>query len=540
MNISTNIRKLTLLFVTFFIALSGGLVYWQVVVAQRVTQNIHNGRPCLPDSAPDRGRIFDRNGVLLADSKPSTTGCGSIRHYYEPSLAGLIGYYAGPNYPSTGIEHLYDDYLSGRAGITALQNTVNQTLHRPPVGDDIYLTIDVRIQRLVNQHFDDPINIDNFLTFASDRGSVVVSDPHTGGILAMLSRPSFDPNKLVSTLQSGDQAYFNQLVHDPEQPLLERPLNALYPPGSTYKTVTLMAGLDSGKVNLNDQFDQQHAIGPIFVNGQPIGPIGNNLQPYTIRFPVTTEYGFAHSDNVIFAQVGLKTGQSTWLDYNNRFFLGQQQNHFVDRDLPFTPSSVQTNGQPLSDNELAANAFGQGIDNISPMQMSLFDNVVANDGQLMKPMLVSQITDRTKNPLQVNQSQATGSAVSSQTATQVRQAMFGVVRCGSGLLVTDLFTSTSAIIGKTGTAELGGKLNADGWLITQAPYSVNNPTQLPALTIIAMKENAGEGGLAVGPMVAHIYNDIFANGYVKVQVPTPPGQSYCCTTQLLQQGCVAP
>src|ERR1700736_507861 len=96
--ISNSIRRMTQLFIILFIALSGGLVYWQVVVAQQVTANIHNSRHCLTDSAPVRGRIFDRNGVLLAESKPSNTICGYQRYYYlnqhgVPSLAGLIGYY---------------------------------------------------------------------------------------------------------------------------------------------------------------------------------------------------------------------------------------------------------------------------------------------------------------------------------------------------------------------------------------------------------------------------------------------------------------
>lgn len=127
--------------------------------------------------------------------------------------------------------------------------------------------------------------------------------------------------------------------------------------------------------------------------------------------------------------------------------------------------------------------------------------------------------------------------MSSQTAAQVRQAMFGVVRCGSGSIVSQLFTSSAGIIGKTGTAELGNNLPAHSWMITQAPYSVSNPTQLPALTIVAMKENGGEGGATVGPMIASIYNDIFANNYVKTTLPPPPDANYCCQTGLLQRGC---
>src|SRR6266516_2405070 len=123
MNISNSIRKLTQLFIILFLALSGGLVYWQVVVAQQVTSNTHNVRQCLPDSAPFRGRILDRNGVVLAESKLTNNGCGYQRFYYlnnYPSLAGLIGYYISPLFSSTGIEHQFDDYLNGVVGRTSL------------------------------------------------------------------------------------------------------------------------------------------------------------------------------------------------------------------------------------------------------------------------------------------------------------------------------------------------------------------------------------------------------------------------------------
>lgn len=539
MNIRTGIRKLTLFFVALFLALSAGLVYWQVMVADQVAANIHNGRPCLESNAPQRGRILDRNGVVLAESTIQGS-CGKVRHYTDPSLAGLIGYYAGINYPATGLEAQFDDILSGRAGLTAMNNIVNRTLHRPPVGDDIYLTIDERIQQSVVKHFDDPIPIVPGETFRTDRGSVIVSDPHTGELLAMLSRPSYDPNKLVQGLMKGDEAYYNSLVHDRNQPLLERPIQQLYSPGSTFKTVTLLAGLDSGKTTLNEAFDQEHARGPVTVGSadetERFGPNGNNIDGYTIHFPVTTEYGFVHSDNIIYAQIGANTGTSTWLDYTKRFYIGQQVT--ID-GLPVVTSKVQDDDQPLKVNRLAENAFGQGADNISPFQMSLVDNIVANDGQLMQPALISKVVDPSSNATVQSFSQKPlgSQQVSQQTAISVRKAMYGVVRCGSGSIISQLFTSQWNIIGKTGTAEVGGGLPAHSWMITQAPYSVDTQGVLPALTIVAMKENGGEGGSVVGPMISSIYNDIFSNGYVKPQTPPPNDRAYCCNSGMLQIGC---
>jgi peptidoglycan glycosyltransferase len=344
---------------------------------------------------------------------------------------------------------------------------------------------------------------------------------------------------MVQTLVHGDLSYFNAENINKEQPLLERPIQGLYVPGSTYKTMTLMAGLDSGHTNLNEPFDKDHALGTnnaVVYDGQPFGPVGNNLTPYTFRFPVTTEYGYTHSDNIIFAQIGVHTGASTWLDYNNRFYVGRT----IPFDLSVQPSSVLPNGkQTLADNELAADAFGQGSDFITPMQMSVIDNTVANNGALMQPMVVMRIDDPSKTPVKTNVPIQLSAPISQQTATEVRQGMYGVVRCGSGSLTEVNFVGSPwSIIGKTGTAELGNGKPAHGWLITSAPYDINNPSQLPALTIVAMKENGGEGGAAVGPMIAAMYNDIFTT--VKkndVQMPPRPSTQYCCTSKLLQLGC---
>jgi peptidoglycan glycosyltransferase len=535
MNIKDNIRRLTYVFIVLFVLLSGGLVYWQVGVAAQVTKNSHNSRVCLPDSAPVRGRIFDRNGVLLAESVPSPTGCGYIRKYFEPSLAGLIGYYVNPTLSSTGLEAQYNNYLSGQVGVTALDNEMNQLLHRAPVGDDIYLTIDDRIQRAVAADFaKDASPPDNVNVFKTDRGAVIVEDPRTGDILAMYSSPGYDPNKLEQTLAAGDFSYYNQLNNDPEQPLFFRPIQGTYVPGSIYKTMTLTAALDSGTSQLTDLFYNDHnpnhpqAIGPVTIgsgnNSATFGPVGNNLCCYTKFYPVDLEYGYVHSDNIIFAQTGAKTGVNTWLNYNKRFYVGEQ----IPFDLPVTPSHVTpTDGSPLQLNTLAANSFGQGVDAISPMQMSLLTSTIANNGNMMRPRLVMKIVDPNGAVVQANNPQSLGNPISPQTASLVQRAMYGVVRCGSGSIVSPLYNSPWALTAKTGTGEVGGGKAANAWLITAAPY------QDPRLSVVMMKENGGEGGATDGPTVADIYNQVFTQ-YMKIPTPAAPDLNYCTTTGLLQ------
>jgi len=604
-NISSSIRRLTYLIIILFVGLSAGLVYWQVVAAHQVASNTFStfSRQCSNDNAPIRGRIYDRNGVLLAYSKPSNnpTMCGYQRVYTKDaqSLEGVIGYYISPLFGFTGIEKQFDAYLNGQVGSTGLNNTIKKILHTPPVGDDIYLTIDVRIQKIVNQSFDISAPVDNTTVFKADRGSVIVSDPHTGEILAMLSRPGYDANCVVSctltqlranflikgydtsigcnapctldqfkfALKNGgydpnceqhfscNLIYFNQLERDPKQPLIERPIDTCYVPGSSYKTMTLLAGLDSGSSHLDDKYynfngfnppQYPQALGPVWIGDgfdkEKFGPVGNNISGYTSTYPVNLIYGYTHSDNIIFAQAGAKAGVNTWLNYNRALYVEKQ----IPFDLPVHISTVtqQRNLCPLtapvekttSLKQVAENAFGQGLDFVTPMQMELINNVVANNGHLMRPTLISKIVDPNQTVLQSFNPQELGTPISDTTAAQVRDAMYGVVQCGSGSLSqVQLQGSPWSVIGKTGTAQVDstGKTPAQSWFITQAPY-VYQSGQQPRITIVAMKEHGGEGALANGPMLRAIYDAIFTQVIKNVPQPPPPNPNFCTNTGLLQ------
>jgi peptidoglycan glycosyltransferase len=585
-NISSSIRRLTYLFIILFVGLSAGLVYWQVVVAQQVASNTYStfSRQCSIDNAPIRGRIYDRNGVLLAKSIPSKnpTLCGYQRVYTKDaqSLEGVIGYYISPLFGSTGIEKQFDAYLNGQVGSTGLNNTIKTILHNPPGGDDIYLTIDVRIQKIINQSFDITVPVDGITVFQPKGGSIIVSDPHTGEILAMLSRPGYDANCVVScTLAqlredfaakgydataidpnceqhySCNLIYFNQLERDPSQPLLERPIDSCYVPGSTYKTMTLMAGLDSGSSHLDDKYynfngfnppQYPQALGPVWLGDgfdkEKFGPVGNNISGYTNTYPVNLLYGYAHSDNIIFAQAGAKAGVNTWLKYNRALYVEKQ----IPFDLPVHVSTVTPQRtlcppkapeqKTTSLKQVAENAFGQGVDFITPMQMALINNTVANNGHLMRPTLIYKIEDPNQTVLQSLNPQELGTPISDTTAQQVRDAMYGVVQCGSGSLSqVQLAGSQWSIIGKTGTAQVDntGKTPAESWFITQAPY-VFQSNQLPRISIVAMKENAGEGAFANGPMLRAIYDSIFTQVIKDVPQPQPPAPNFCLNTGLFQ------
>ncbi len=605
MNISGSIRRLTNVFLILFVALSAGLVYWQVVVAQQVASNpyLTYTRQCTSESAPVRGSIFDRNGVLLAYSKPSTVPglCGYQRVYTNAAkgLEGLIGYYISPLFGSSGIEKQFNNYLNGTTGLTGLDNSVNKVLHVPPHGDDIYLTVDSRIEKILVKNFATEAPIDNNFTYKTDRGSIIVSDPTSGAILGILSEPGYDANCAVyctldllrqdfiakgynktincagscnttdfqSALQvaghdpdcetnhSCNLIYLTYLNSDPEQPLIFRPTQDCYPPGSTYKTLTLMAALDSGSLGLYDQVfyndasthpypDHLQAEGPIKIgsgdDSQIFQPTISNILGYTYHFPVSMAYGFSHSDNIIFAEVGAKVGASTWLQYNQKLYVGQE----IPFDLPVKVSTVTPQKQgglcantapaetALNMRNLASGAFGQGVDFVTPLQMALINNVAADDGKLMRPAVA---TLQSFSPNMLNQ------VISATTAQEVRDAMYGVTACGSGSLrVVQLsypFTPWE-VIGKTGTAQVPqtnpNKVTpGDSWFITSAPYTYKS-NSIPPLTITAMKENGGEGAYANGPMLRDIYAAIFKDVMTNVQTPPIPDANFCVDNNFLQ------
>ena len=633
MNISRSIRRLTNIFLVLFVALSAGLVYWQVVVAQQVTSNpyLNYTRTCTSEAAPIRGNIYDRNGVLLAYSVKSNDPnlCGYKRVYTAAAqgLEGLIGYYINPNDTITGIESQFNDYLNGNEGLTALDNTVNQVLHLPPQGDNIYLTIDSRIEQILVKNFniEAPVSLAGAgEVYTTDRGSLIVSDPSTGEILGILSEPGYDANCVVecslsllrtdmiakgynktigcagscsmaqfqtaldnqkvlsqqgldSTCEGPDDCnliYLNYLNSDPEQPLIFRPTQDCYPPGSTYKTVTLMAALDSNTMSLNDNIfyndptvnpypKHLQAEGPVTIgsgdDSQQFQPSLSNILGYTHTFPVSLAYGYSHSDNIIFLEAGMQTGQATWLKYNQALYLGQK----IPFDLPVKVSTVsrlpqsglctyQAQPEPALDNrDLANNAFGQGVDFVTPFEMMLVNNVAADDGKLMRPSVVQKIVDpKNQTTLQSFTPQQLRQVISQASAIGVRDAMYGVNECGSGSLsVVQLgFPYTQwNVIGKTGTAQVpqtnpNQVTPGDSWYITSAPY-VYQSGQIPAITITAMKENGGEGAYANGPMLNTIYNQIFTKVLTNVHTnPVPPGEvagdtsslPFCNNTGLLQ------
>lgn len=523
MSIEIPMQRLLSFFIVLFLVITGVMVYWQVGQAQALATSPY--KPCTASDQPVRGTIYDRNGVKLAWSVPDPASpCGWRREYataQHPSISSFLGYFSYI-YGSTGIEKYYNDVLMGYSSpqTATFDQSYNQfmgnILHERTYGSDIYLSIDINIQDYLDRVFNTEVL--GGVCLPGPVGSIVVEDPRSGQILGMVSRPYYDANKIGDTTPAQDdptktvgQEYWQQINTDPTSPLLNRALQGAYAPGSTFKTLTLIAALDSGTMNTDFTFNQDEASHYV-IDGFPID--SNNLDAYTQgpeppSFPMDLAHAYAYSDNVAFARVGVQVGAQTWLDYARRFYMSTPDD-ILSAPVDINPaprSYIYTRG-PFTNTDLATSAFGQGQLLLSPLTMTMIDSAVADDGLLARPHFLLKAVPHGVDPASVPDADLgqPQRVMSEGVATYVRQAMRDVVEFGSigasGGVIAAIGNQSPTIGAKTGTAQLGSG-DPHAWLISLAPDDTTG-TSPAQLAVVVMKEHGGEGACKA-PIVGNIY-----------------------------------
>jgi len=526
MSIEIPIQRLLSFFIVLFLVITGVMVYWQVGQAQSLSTSPY--KPCIGSEQPVRGTIYDRNGVKLAWSVPDPQSpCGWRREYataQHPSISSFLGY-SSYIYGSTGVEQYYNNVLMGYSSPqtasfdSSYNQFMNNILHQRVYGSDIYLSIDINIQDYIDKNFNSEA-VGGTVCLPGPVGSIVVEDPRTGQILAMVSHPDYDANIIGDTTPAQNDPtktvgaeYWQKISTDPTAPLINRALAGAYVPGSTFKTLTLIAALDSGKLTQDFTFNQDEASAYV-INGFHIN--SNHLSDYAQgpeppSFPMDLAHAYAYSDNVAFARVGVQVGEQTWLDYAKRFYMstpGNIQSPPVDTDPP-PRSYVYTNGQ-FGDVELATSAYGQGQLLLSPLTMTMIDGAVADDGLLATPHFLLKAVPHGTDPATTPNADfgQPQRVMSSGVATYVRKAMRDVVNFGSigasGGVIAAIGNQSPTIGAKTGTGELAADQSPHAWLISLAPDDIsgNSPAQLAA---VVMKEHGGEGACKA-PIAGKIFS----------------------------------
>ncbi len=476
----TTIRTAVLI-ATVFVVLAVQLLRIQVVQSRATVERIAtdpvsaeviaNPRLRIADLEGRRGRVFDRNGAILANTL--FEGNTARRIYPDPESAYLVGYFSPLLYGKAGLEASYDGELAGQAGNNAILRSLNDLLDRPPEGLDLELTLDAEIQRTAHVLLD------------GRPGAAVLLDVETGAVLALASNPHYDPNRLFTAYPSERDdavAYWEGLVNDDAAPLVPRATEGLYPPGSTFKVVTAAAAIDQGFADPDRIYEDD---GDLDVEGRVI--VEQN-RPDESRSEWSLREGMAWSLNVVFAQVGLQLGAELMREYAGRFGFESR----IPFDLPVAISQTEVSDDFLDAlPALADTAFGQGQLQATPLQMALVAATIANGGEMMRPYLVERLVTQDGTTVETTEPEVWQRPIGEETVAQVGSMMVSTVDVGAAQAAT---LPGYVVGGKTGTAETGsGEPHA--WFIG----FVGDPESRYAVAVVLEGGGAGlAGSLAIG------------------------------------------
>jgi peptidoglycan glycosyltransferase len=473
--VNGNIRRIGIALLAGFLLIAVALPYWQIIKADDLTGDPTYNRYRLSEvaKATQRGRILDRNGIVLVSNDPNDP---SKRVYAKPWLVSVTGYHSAI-YGDTGVEGAAGGLLTGQTGLDETTALIDNMLHRPVIGADVVLTIDSQLQDVAEQ------------AMGASNGAVVALDPKTGEILAMVSHPYADPNQI--------EANWDTIKDNPNAPLLNRATQGLYVPGSAFETVTLAAALDTGLTEPSEVFDF-----PIQTdqNGQPSPTLDVDGYDVFCANPGGASSGdihlgladaYAGSCNAAFAQLGLRLGSQRLGDYARRFGLESE----LPIDIPSLASkltiSPNATFNPIS---LAATAFGQGQLQVTPLQLAETAATVADGGVAPKLYVEKQVQNGATTQ-QIGQAGDWHPVVSAATAQQVLEMMVQSVQTGTA---SSAKIDGVSVAGKVGTAEVN---------TGETPHAVFigfAPADNPAIAVAVVMENAGGGGAEAAPVAKKV------------------------------------
>ncbi|MEO8263691.1 MAG: penicillin-binding protein 2 [Pseudolysinimonas sp.] len=454
------LRRVSIVVLIMFLALFSSSTIIQVFQQDNLKADGRNARTLYASFSAERGPILV-NGEPIAVSVPVDDEYKYQRQYLNgPMYSAVTGYFT-LNQGNTGIEGSLNDYLSGTANDQFLDQLNAIITGQNPKGAAVELTIDPAVQQAA------------WDALGNQKGAVVAIDPSTGAILAMVSKPAFDPAGLATHDGAAFRATYDSLLADADDPLINRTIAGdLNPPGSTFKLVVTAAALENG-LTPDTEFPN-----PATLTLPQSNAVITNAEGGACGGGATASIATALrlSCNIPFAQLGLQLGYST---------IAQQAREFGFGDDDITvPMRVEPSVYPptVSDAEQMLSSFGQASDRVSPLQMAMVSAAIANGGQLMKPTLVESISAPDLTVLQGFSPEVYSTPISGQTAATMTQMMVNGVANGAA---SNARINGVDVAGKTGTAE-----NGDG-----EPYTLwftgFAPANDPRVAVAVVVENGG-------------------------------------------------
>lgn len=422
----------------------------------------------------------------------------------ELELLKAQGYEKGDVIGKKGLEKVYEKELRGQKGIHYVEvDALGRRIRRltgwgekkPVPGKNIYLGIDAQLQRFLEK------------VMADKRGGAVVLNCKNGEIIAMVSKPDYDPALFARPIPAET---WNQLVNDPGHPLYDRMVQSVYPPGSTYKLVLAIAGLEEGLI---DPEETVYCPGYLRLGIRKFecwkkGGHGN----------VNLLQAIEQSCNVYFYRMIQRIGLDLWVAYSKKFYFGQKTRiDLIGENAGLVPDSSYFDSRygkhKWSRGQLLNLAVGQGDLLVTPLQMATFAMMLANRGTGYRPHLVRYIEDPISGETHyVVPDTVRVRGIRDSTWDLIQEGMFRVVNSPAG---TARAANPGKILvaGKTGTAQNPhGEPHA--WFIGYAPV------QDPQIAFAILIENGGSGGANAAPIARGILRLLMKNQ--KIELPISP------------------
>jgi len=488
------IRNLGVFLIACYVALFVQVNRLTVFQAEDLQNKPGNNRQALRDFDAPRGSISTADGVVIAHSEPIDNpepGSFSTQRVYDqgPLYAHITGFFNPLSIGSDGLERQYNDELAGRTvdditDVDSLERFIQNFFVAEDHVGNLTLTVRNDVQQVAAN------------ALGGQRGSIVALDPRTGGILAMYSNPTYDPNQLATHDARAATQASEALNADPTKPRLARTYQERFAPGSTFKVVTASAGVESGRVtNENPNYPvMREYTAPS--GGSPIPNFGGSACGGTL-FEILQV-----SCNTAFAQMGAEDLTGDELTATAEAFGFNQD---VPIDLPRPATSVFPVDNAQDPAFRAQIAIGQNDDAATPLQMACVAAAVANGGEIHTPHVVDVVRDENENELESGDDDVWTTAMSSDTAALMQQAMIGVVQGGTAERLDDGLPEGTVVGGKTGTAQLGDTGTSHAWIIGFAGPE-GRPPQVAVAVIIEAQEGASEqtGGRVAAPIAAQV------------------------------------
>ena len=466
--LNKDIYKISAVFAVLFAALCIYLVYFMVFQSGSVINNSYNKRTSVLTETTVRGSILSSDGEVLAYTSTSSDGEETRVYPYGSIFAHVVGYVDNGG---LGLESAYNYYLlTSHSGL--FSQIYNEFLGSKIQGDNIVTTLDADLQTYI------------YNLLGDNEGAVVVMDPETGDILAMVSAPTFDPNTIADEWET--------IANDSESSVLyNRATQSALAPGSTFKIFTLLEYYRENDGNVTGY--TYECTGSITVDDSTLSCANS-----TAHGSENLVYSFAYSCNSSFANIGLSLDLDEFKENNEALLFNSE----LPIEISYTKSSF-TLDSSASTFMVMQTAIGQGETTVTPIHLALITCAIANGGVLMTPRFVSEITTAGGRTVKTFESSEYATLLTSGEAAFLRQAMRTVVTDGTASAMSSATNYTA--YGKTGTADTSSDKSTNYSHSWFTGFAESNGETIVVCVMIENSQSAGMTGEYVARNIFNYY-----------------------------------